>query len=137
MGEMPAARPRDHGSGLMSGWATVGRRPLGGCADDAQAPAEPWAPAQHRGGPQPPAAAPPGPRPARPPGPCPPAAGGPPRPAPPAPPPAAAPSGGPRPDDAPPAKRQEQKVIFPSKQSNFQDPTKPQSSQLPENLTSD
>jgi hypothetical protein len=53
MGVMPAARPRDHGSGQKSGWAAGGRTLPADCAGGARVPAalEPWAPAQHRWGP--------------------------------------------------------------------------------------
>ncbi len=62
----PAARPQDHGSGQMSGWAAEGRIRLADCAGGARAPAEeePWAPTRHRWGPPRPAAAPPVRRPA-------------------------------------------------------------------------
>ncbi len=124
MGEMPAARPQDHGSGQMSGWAAEDRMLRADCAGGARAPAacEPWAPARHRWGPPRPAAAPPVRRPAAappvrrpaaappvrrpaadPPGPHPPAAAaGPPGPGPPA----ATPPGIPRPGGPPPARQQ-------------------------------
>ena len=63
MGEMPAARPRGHGSGQKSGWAAEDLSGPFGCAGGARAPLakEPWAPAQHRWGPARAGAAPPRP----------------------------------------------------------------------------
>ncbi len=102
---MPAARPRDHGSGQKSEWEIAGRKDLSGCAGGAQAPVavEPWAPTQHRRDPPRPAAAHPGPAAAAPPRPrlpaaaaCPPGPGSP----------AAAPPAAPQPDGPLPARKQ-------------------------------